>query len=93
MLIGYFIRAILKVRDDVHGGNSRQLTDWEDNTQGQNAIFVISAMGLVLFAGCMSGLTLGLMSLDIVELEVREKLRYKWSRFVVSCLPSSDAGT
>jgi len=91
MLIGYFIRAIIQ-GDDVHGGNSRQLTDWVDNTQGQNAIFVISAIGLVLFAGCMSGLTLGLMSLDIVELEVREKLRYEWSRFVVSCLASSDAG-
>jgi hypothetical protein len=35
------------------------------------ALFVAAAVGLVLLAGLMSGLTLGLMSLDKVDLEVR----------------------
>ncbi len=33
-------------------------------------IYGCTSAGLVLFAGLMSGLTLGLMSLDVVELEV-----------------------
>ncbi len=32
---------------------------------------ILASVGLTLFAGLMSGLTLGLMSLDHVDLEVR----------------------
>jgi hypothetical protein len=34
-------------------------------------LYVSISVGLVLLAGLMSGLTLGLMSLDMVDLEVR----------------------
>lgn len=36
------------------------------------ALYVCVSLVLVLIAGLMSGLTLGLMSLDMVELEVRD---------------------
>uniref|UniRef100_A0A7S1CTU2 CNNM transmembrane domain-containing protein n=1 Tax=Picochlorum oklahomense TaxID=249345 RepID=A0A7S1CTU2_9CHLO len=44
--------------------------DVEDLTDAQYLVFLLSAMGLVLMAGIMSGLTLGLMSLDDVEMEI-----------------------
>ena len=39
-------------------------------TPRQRALFAAAAAGLTLLAGLMSGLTLGLMSMDLVELEV-----------------------
>lgn len=36
-------------------------------------IYIVVVIGLVLFAGLMSGLTLGLMSLSLVDLEVLMK--------------------
>lgn len=36
-------------------------------------IYILIIIGLVLFAGLMSGLTLGLMSLSLVDLEVLQK--------------------
>lgn len=36
-------------------------------------IYILIIVGLVLFAGMMSGLTLGLMSLGLVDLEVLMK--------------------
>lgn len=42
----------------------------EDLTDAEYLVFLLSAMGLVLMAGIMSGLTLGLMSLDDVEMEI-----------------------
>eukprot|EP00250_Pteridium_aquilinum_P028937 c38141_g1_i1 orf=145-306(+) len=36
-------------------------------------LYLIIIVGLVLFAGMMSGLTLGLMSLGLVDLEVLMK--------------------
>ena len=38
-------------------------------------LFFCTSLGLVIMAGLMSGLTLGLMSLDSMELEVRLWLR------------------
>lgn len=37
------------------------------------SIYVLIIVGLVLFAGLMAGLTLGLMSLGLVDLEVLMK--------------------
>ncbi|GAX72913.1 hypothetical protein CEUSTIGMA_g368.t1 [Chlamydomonas eustigma] len=48
----------------------RRLNDWEDNSDGENVFYLATSIALVCFAGCMSGLTLGLLSLDAVELEV-----------------------
>lgn len=36
-------------------------------------LYIAIVIGLVLFAGLMSGLTLGLMSLSLVDLEVLQK--------------------
>ena len=36
-------------------------------------VYLMSCVGLVVFAGLMSGLTLGLMSLSLVDLEVLAK--------------------
>ena len=36
-------------------------------------VYLVISVGLVAFAGLMSGLTLGLMSLSLVELEVLVK--------------------
>ena len=72
----------------------------ENNTSSQNAAYVVAALFIVLFAGCMSGLTLGLMSLDIVELEVRGQLAMTafpgWLSFLNEDVKSrflSDQGT
>ncbi|KAG1677751.1 hypothetical protein FOA52_001063 [Chlamydomonas sp. UWO 241] len=48
----------------------RVLLEWDDNTEEQNIASVVCSVVLVLFAGCMSGLTLGLLSWDVVDLEV-----------------------
>ena len=40
------------------------IRSWEDNTDAENYIYMATSVVLVLFAGCMSGLTLGLCSLD-----------------------------
>jgi metal transporter CNNM len=42
----------------------------EELTDTEYLVFLLSAMGLVVTAGLMSGLTLGLMSLDDVEMEI-----------------------
>ena len=44
--------------------------DPEQLTDAEYLMFLLSAMGLVIMAGLMSGLTLGLMSLDEVEMEI-----------------------
>ena len=38
--------------------------------EGQKVLYLCISVGLVLMAGLMSGLTLGLMSMDQVDLEV-----------------------
>lgn len=37
------------------------------------SLYILAVIGLVLFAGLMAGLTLGLMSLGLVDLEVLSK--------------------
>ncbi len=39
----------------------------------ENLLYMLCSVLLVLFAGCMSGLTLGLLSMDVVELEVLKR--------------------
>lgn len=53
-------------------GQSRSLLE-ESNTPFQETVLIVTSVVLVLFAGLMSGLTLGLMSLDAVELEVLKR--------------------
>lgn len=48
----------------------RQLLGWDDNEPWQNWLMLSTSIILVLFAGVMSGLTLGLMSLDMTQMEV-----------------------
>ena len=36
----------------------RRLQEWSDNSNHANSIYICVAIALVLFAGCMSGLTL-----------------------------------
>lgn len=42
----------------------RNLRSWEENTPGENLFLSVTSVFLVLFAGMMSGLTLGLCSID-----------------------------
>ena len=42
-------------------------------TDAEYLVYLLSSMGLVVMAGLMSGLTLGLMSLDEVEMEILVK--------------------
>ncbi|GAX83717.1 hypothetical protein CEUSTIGMA_g11142.t1 [Chlamydomonas eustigma] len=58
---------------DDDGTSLRKLRDWGDNSAGENFIYLCVSITLVCFAGCMSGLTLGLLSLDAVELEVLKR--------------------
>jgi metal transporter CNNM len=44
-----------------------------DLTPSQRVLFMAISVGLVVVAGLMSGLTLGLMSMDLVELEVLKR--------------------
>jgi hypothetical protein len=44
-----------------------------DLTPSQRIMFMTISVGLVIAAGLMSGLTLGLMSMDLVELEVLKR--------------------
>lgn len=46
-----------------------------DAPEGQKVLYLCTSVGLVLMAGLMSGLTLGLMSLDQVDLEVGLRTR------------------
>jgi len=52
---------------------TRRLMSWGDNTEAQNYFYIFVSCFLVLFAGCMSGLTLGLCSIDKMELEVLKR--------------------
>lgn len=44
-----------------------------DLSPSQRVMFMVISVGLVISAGLMSGLTLGLMSMDLVELEVLKR--------------------
>ncbi len=46
--------------------------------EGQKVLYLCISVFLVLMAGLMSGLTLGLMSLDQVDLEV-----YSWTKLLI----------
>lgn len=48
-------------------------TGEHDLTPSQRVLFMAISVGLVVVAGLMSGLTLGLMSMDLVELEVLKR--------------------
>eukprot|EP00878_Enallax_costatus_P035533 GHUV01039677.1.p1 GENE.GHUV01039677.1~~GHUV01039677.1.p1 ORF type:complete len:102 (-),score=26.88 GHUV01039677.1:370-675(-) len=49
-------------------------SDEEHNlSPSQRVAFLVTSVGLVMMAGLMSGLTLGLMSMDLVELEVLKR--------------------
>ena len=48
----------------------RQLRDWGDRDPVYDWLYVLAAVFMTLMSGVMSGLTLGLLSLDSVELEV-----------------------
>lgn len=51
------------------------------------ALFVLMIVGLVCFAGLMAGLTLGLMSLGLVDLEVLIKSGRPQDRIHAGTLP------
>lgn len=48
----------------------RRLQTWDENPMSTNISYLIISIFLVLMSGLMSGLTLGLLSLDHVEMEV-----------------------
>lgn len=50
-----------------------QSNDEHDLSSSQRVAFLVISVGLVMMAGLMSGLTLGLMSMDLVELEVLKR--------------------
>lgn len=52
-------------------------------------VYLIISIGLVLFAGLMSGLTLGLMSLSLVDLEVLVKAGKPKDQLHAGLLPPS----
>jgi hypothetical protein len=52
-------------------------------------VYLLSCAGLVMFAGLMSGLTLGLMSLSIVDLEVLSKAGTPQDRLNAGAFPVS----
>jgi metal transporter CNNM len=54
-------------------------------------VYLMSCAGLVMFAGLMSGLTLGLMSLSIVDLEVLSKAGTPQDRRNAGTLPVSSS--
>ena len=57
-----------------------------ESVQGGQAVFYICiSIGLTLLAGLMSGLTLGLMSMDHVDLEVRSILLLLLSAASIWC--------
>lgn len=47
----------------------------EHLTEGQKVLFICVSFGLVIMAGLMSGLTIGLMAMDEIEMEVRTCLQ------------------
>ena len=58
----------------LRGGGARRTIGDEPSepvlTEAERLFFILSSIFLVLLAGLMSGLTLGLMSLDMVDLQV-----------------------
>lgn len=54
--------------DHLDIGSLRRLLgpEWDERPLWDNLLLLAVCILLVLFAGCMSGLTLGLMSLDLV---------------------------
>ena len=50
--------------------HSRGRLGEDELPEGEKLFFVLASVALVLLAGLMSGLTLGLMSLDVVDLQV-----------------------
>jgi len=58
--------------DDPSGGGGGSGGDDGDGvlSKGERLFFILASVALVLLAGLMSGLTLGLMSLDVVDLQV-----------------------
>jgi ankyrin repeat/SOCS box protein 13/metal transporter CNNM len=54
-------------------GKEYHLEELLHATDGLFWAYIITYMGLVLFAGLMSGLTMGLLSLDIMSLEVLKR--------------------
>ncbi len=65
--VGVVLWSFLPEDDD--GGDSEHHTSFDDDPFLWTVYFCVS-LGLVVLAGLMSGLTLGLMSMDTVELEV-----------------------
>ncbi|GAX85308.1 hypothetical protein CEUSTIGMA_g12725.t1 [Chlamydomonas eustigma] len=51
----------------------RQLLEWAGNSNETNYVYLVISILLVLGSGCMSGLTLGLLSLDPVDIEVLKR--------------------
>ncbi|GAX86263.1 hypothetical protein CEUSTIGMA_g13675.t1 [Chlamydomonas eustigma] len=51
----------------------RQLLEWAGNSNETNYVYLVIIILLVLGSGCMSGLTLGLLSLDPVDIEVLKR--------------------
>lgn len=53
----------------------RRLTEhsWEENSLNENIIYICVCVFLVIGSGLMSGLTLGLLSLDHLEMEVLKR--------------------
>lgn len=48
-----------------------------DLTDGEWTMYICIVVALVLLAGLMSGLTLGLMSMDVLDMEVRFELHHQ----------------
>lgn len=55
----------------------RALLNWSENSDGINACFLLLSVALVLGSGFFSGLTLGLLSLDHLDMCAR---RNSWAR-------------
>ena len=49
-------------------------------------VYILISIGLVILAGLMSGLTLGLMSMDAVDLEVHGVYYSYYTVFKIFCL-------
>jgi hypothetical protein len=69
-------RLLVSDNEDDHGGGEASGSAQEDDFVF--SLYVCISLFLVCMAGLMSGLTLGLMSLDMVELEVRPALACCW---------------
>eukprot|EP00798_Chlamydomonas_sp_ICE-L_P013276 gene13276-19118_t len=84
-----------RIAEQLEIGNRqrRGLLDWSNNSYEANIAFICTAIGLVLFAGCMSGLTLGLLSLDKVDLEVLKRSgtpqEQRWANRIIPVVKNS----